>query len=123
MAIVHKQVSWTGATREQLSQKLAASGAKVNVTWTSDTTANVLGEQSELNAYRDALAAQGIVFVILGDLPLPPAPPPDPPTPSGTPLDDSIWQDAWREIREEDRQAILTRVNTRYDNLGGTREP
>jgi len=123
MAIVHKQVSWTGATREQLSQKLANSGAKVNVTWTSDTTANVLGEQAELTKYRDHLATQGIVFVILGDLPLPPAPPAPLPTPSGTPLDDSVWQDAWREIREEDRAAILTRVNTRYDNLGGTREP
>ncbi len=122
MAIVHKQVTWSGATKEQLSTKLINSGAQINVTWTSNTTANVLGEQSELNDYRNLLAGQGIVFTILGNLPIPPAETPEP-IPSGTPLDDTIWQAAWQTIREEDRLAILARVDTEYDATGGTREP
>ncbi len=122
MAIVHKQVTWSGATKEQLSQKLINSGAQINVSWTSNTTANVLGEQSELNDYRDLLAGQGIIFTILGDLPIPPAETPEP-IPSGTPLDIAILQAAWQTIREEDRLAILARVDAEYDAQGGTREP
>lgn len=52
-----------------------------------------------------------------------PPPEPDPPIESGKPLDNALFQQARREIKQEDKDAIDVRVNARYDTLGGTREP
>jgi len=123
MVIVSKHISWTGARREQLSNLVGGPNGQVNVTWLSDTEAYVQGEIAEIQKYKTSLLAQGITVTELGDGPPIPAPVAPLPIPSGTVLDSDIWRQATNEIREEDRQAILTRVNTRYDNLGGTREP
>lgn len=123
MAIVSKEITWTEATREQLSDYIADANAQINVTWLSDTSAYVQGDSVELQKYRDFLATRGIIVTIVGDGPPIPVPEVPLPTPSGTVLDSDIWQQATNAIREEDRQATLARVNAKYDSLGGTRQP
>lgn len=52
-----------------------------------------------------------------------PPPVPDEPLESGAPLDNSLFQQARREIKKEDQDEIDVRINARYDALGGTRQP
>ncbi len=52
-----------------------------------------------------------------------PAPLPDPPVKSGTPLDSTKLKQAKQEVAKEDKDAIDVRVDTKYDSLGGIREP
>lgn len=121
MAIVSKEITWTGATKQELSNLLSTDS--VNATWLSDSSAYIQIESANLQRFIDFLATKGIIVTVVGDGPAIPAPEAPEPIPSGTVLDNTIWQQATNEIREEDRQAILTRVNARYDSLGGTREP
>lgn len=121
MAIVSKEITWTGATREELSDLLSTDS--VNATWLSDSSAYIQIESANLQRFIDFLATKGIIVTVVGDGPAIPVPEPPLPTPSGTPLDSDIWRDATNAIREEDRQATLARVNAKYDSLGGTRQP
>jgi len=97
----------------------------VSVTWHNNTdpkeatitaATDVLLDEFKTNAHSTTEIIPKFEFT-------PPAPVPDPPTKSGTPLDSAILKQAKQEIAKEDKDAADVRVDTRYDSLGGTREP
>lgn len=120
MAIVSKEISWTGANREELSNFLSSDS--VNATWLSDSSAYIQIEETNLQRFINFLATKGIIATVVGDGPAIPVPEPDLPISVGTVLDSDIWRDATNTIREEDRAAINARINTWYDANGGTRQ-
>jgi len=97
----------------------------VSVTWhnstdpkeatiTADT--DILLDEFKTNAHSTTEIVPKFEFTL-------PAPVPDPPVKSGTPLESDKLRQAKQEVAKEDRDAINARVDTKYDALGGTREP
>lgn len=128
MARIGKIVTFNGS-RQTISNELVRGITKLNLTsginfsFVNDNTMHIYGDQAELVQLKNAAEARGFIFTLGGNAPAEPVSPPDDPTPSGMPLDNAKWRQATNKIREEDRLAILSRVNAEYDNLGGTREP
>jgi len=120
MVQIGKNITWINATRETLSKILADSNAKINVTWISDTEANVFGDSVDLQNYKDFLETQGIIITVVGDVPIPPAPVPEPP-PTQEELDNIQFQkEAYEEEIELERDEFWAKVQANYTAKGGT---
>lgn len=120
MAQIGKNITWTNATRETLSKILGDSNAKINVSWISDTEANVFGDSVDLQNYKDFLETQGIIITVVGDVPIPPTPVSKPPQ-TQEELDNIAHQKAaYLEELEIERDAFWERVQANYTTRGGT---
>lgn len=120
MVQIGKNITWTNATRETLNQILSKSNAQINVTWISDTEANVFGDSVDLQNYKDFLEAKGIIITVVGDVPIPPAPVPPPP-PTQEELDNiQFAKEAYQEEITAERDAFWAKVQANYTAKGGT---
>jgi len=119
MAQIGKNVTWENATRETLSKILKDSNAKIDVSWISDTEANVFGDSVDLQNYKDFLETQGIIITVNGDVPIPPVLSDTPLTQEE--LDNIVHQKgAYLEELEIERDAFWARVQANYTARGGT---
>lgn len=119
MVQVGKNVTWTNATRETLNKILSDANTKVNITWISDTEANVFGEPVDLQNSKDLLESQGITITIVGDVPIPPPISIIPLTQEE--LDNITHQKAaYLEEIAVDRDAFWAKVQANYTAKGGT---
>jgi len=97
----------------------------VNVTWHNDVipkeatataATDILLDEFKSRAHSTTEIIPKFEFII-------PPQDPDPPTKSGTPLESDKLRQARQEVAKEDKDAIDARIDTKYDALGGTREP
>lgn len=120
MAQIGKNITWENATRETLSKILKDSNAKIDVSWISDTEANVFGDSVDLQNYKDFLETQGITITVVGDVPIPPISIPFLQL-TQEELDNIAHQKAaYLEEIEIERNAFWAKVQANYTAKGGT---
>jgi len=95
----------------------------VNVTWHNSVKEATITAATDILLNEFKTNAKSTTEIIPKFEFTPPAPIPIPPTKSGTPLESDKLRQAQQEIAKEDKDAIDARVDTKYDALGGTREP
>jgi len=120
MVQIGKKITWGNITREQLSDWLGESDAKLNISWISDTEANVFGDSTELTIFRNFVSNKGISIEIISDIPIPSQPTP-PPEPTQEQIDNVKFQkEAFDEQFSAEQDMFWNKVQAKYLAKGGT---
>ena len=120
MVQIGKHILFVGKSREQLSDLLGQSNAKVDITWLGDTEANVFGDSVDFQNFIDFVQSNGITITVLGDIPIPTQPPAETP-PTQEEIDNQNFaEQAFKDEEQKMVDDFWTRVNTKYTALGGT---
>lgn len=120
MVQIGKKITWGNITREKLSDFLGESNAKLNITWISDTEANVFGDSAELTIFQNFVSNKGTVIEIITDVPIPPQPTP-PPDPTQEQIDNVKFQKkAFDEQFAIEENTFWNKVQAKYTAKGGT---